>query len=51
MDVAVAAGSVPQLFLTERDASNQLWWYETPGIGWKFVGAAGLASGPQAAPR
>ena len=50
--VAAAAGSGPQLFLTGRDPSNQLWWYETPGIGWKFVGAAGLAAGPlSAAPR
>jgi hypothetical protein len=52
MDVAAAAGSGPQLFLTGRDGSNQLWWYETPGAGWKFVGAEGLAAGPlYAAPR
>jgi hypothetical protein len=50
--VAAAASTGPQLFLTGRDGSNQLWWYETPGAGWKFVGAAGLAAGPlSAAPR
>jgi hypothetical protein len=43
--VTAAAGSGPQLFLTGRDPSNQLWWYETPGAGWKFVGDAGLAAG------
>src|SRR5262249_6677002 len=36
MSVA-AAGSGPQLFLTGRDPSDQLWWFETPGAGWKFV--------------
>jgi hypothetical protein len=52
MDVAAAAGSGPQLFLTGRDGSNQLWWFETPGAGWKFVGGVGLAAGPlSAAPR
>jgi hypothetical protein len=50
--VTAAAGSGPQLFLTGRDGSDQLWWFETPGAGWKFVGAAGLAAGPlSAAPR
>ena len=48
MDIA-AAGSGPQLFLTGRDPSNQVWWYETPGAGWKFVGAAGVAAGPLSA--
>jgi hypothetical protein len=52
MDVAAAASSGPQLFLTGRDSSDQLWWYETPGAGWRFVGAVGLAVGPlSAAPR
>ena len=50
--VTAAASTGPQLFLTGRDGSNQLWWYETPGAGWKFVGAAGLAAGPlSASPR
>jgi hypothetical protein len=47
--VTVAASTGPQLFLTGRDPLNQLWWYETPGAGWKFVGAAGVAVGPLAA--
>jgi len=50
--VAAAAGTGPQLFLTGRDGANQLWWYENPGIGWKFAGGAGLAAGSLlAAPR
>jgi hypothetical protein len=50
--VTAAASTGPQLFLAGRDGSNQLWWYETPGVGWKFVGAAGVAAGPlSAAPR
>ena len=50
--VTAAAGSGPQLFLAGRDLTNQLWWYETPGAGWRFVGDEGLAAGLlSAAPR
>ena len=45
-DVAAAGGeNQPQLFLTGRDSANQLWWFETPGRGWVFVGQQGLAAG------
>jgi hypothetical protein len=50
--VTAAASSGPQLFLVGQDQSNQLWWYETPGAGWRFFGNMGLAAGPLvAAPR
>ncbi len=48
-DLAVAASTGPQLFLTGSDLSNQLWWYETPGAGWRYIGYPGLLAGPPAA--
>jgi Beta-propeller repeat len=48
----VAAGAGPRFFIAARDVSNELWWYETPGIGWRYFGSPGLAAGPLvAAPR
>jgi len=50
--VTAAASTGPQLFFAGRDNSDQLWWYETPGAGWKYVGYTGFAGGPlMAAPR
>jgi len=44
-DVARAGVDTSQFFLTGRDPSNQLSWYEAPGRGWVFLGYAGLAAG------
>ncbi len=44
--VSAVAGPGPQLFIAGQDLSDKLWWYETPGAGWRFFNNIGLAAGP-----
>jgi hypothetical protein len=50
--ISAATGPGPQLFITGKDPNNKLWWFETPGAGWRFFNNIGVAAGPLvAAPR
>lgn len=49
-DLGISDGP-DQVFLVGRGDANQIWWYESPGAGWRLAGYPGLAAGAVSASR